>query len=186
MSPGASSTVDPIDTARLRLRPVEESDAVHLARLMTPAVTRWLASWPSVVTESLARERLAQMRDVMLNGHALCLAIERRADQAFMGCVVVFRSRDDARRGGLGYWLGEPYQRQGFMTEAASAAVAAAFDRLDVRAIEAGAQPENAGSFAIMRALGMRSIGPRSMWAAGRQRDELCEYYEVARTDFAS
>jgi ribosomal-protein-alanine N-acetyltransferase len=184
MSPAASSTLDPIETARLRLRPIEEADAPHLARLMTPAVTRWLASWPSPVTEAIARERLAQMRDVMIDGHAVCLAIERRVDSTFMGYVIVFRAKRDATRGGLGYWLGEPYQRQGFMTEAAAAAVAAAFVRLDLKVIEAGAQPENAGSLAIMRALGMRRVGARATWAAGRQREELCEYAEVTRKDF--
>jgi ribosomal-protein-alanine N-acetyltransferase len=180
----ANSISDPIDTARLHLRPMQERDAAHVARLMTPAVTRWLASWPSPVTEALARERIAQMRDVMLKGHAVCLAIERRADSTFMGYVIVFRAKDDATRGGLGYWLGEPYQRQGFMTEAAAAAVAAAFARLGLRVIEAGAQPENEGSLAIMRALGMRPIGTRSTWAAGRQREEVCEYFEVTRDQF--
>jgi ribosomal-protein-alanine N-acetyltransferase len=184
MSPAASSTADPIDTARLRLRALEDGDAPHVARLMTPAVTRWLASWPSPVTEALARERIAQMRDVMRQGHAACFAIERRADPAFMGGIHVFRSRDDPARGALGYWLGEPYQRQGFMTEAAAAVVAAAFARLALHVIEAGAQPENEGSLAIMRTLGMRPIGSRLTWAAGRQREELCEYAEVTRQDF--
>jgi len=184
MSRAANSTTDPIDTARLRLRPVEKGDASHIARLMTPAVTRWLASWPSPVTESLARERIAQMRDVMLKGHAVCMAIERRADRAFMGSIHVFRTKDDPSRGALGYWLGEPYQRQGFMTEAAAAAVAASFMRLHLQVIEAGAQPENEGSLAIMRALGMHLIGSRLTWTAGRQRDELCDYAEVTRTVF--
>jgi len=181
MWPAASDLTDPIETARLRLRAVEEADAATVARLMTPEVTRWLASWPSPVTEALARERLAQMRDATRTAQGVCWAIERTEDRALMGTISVLRSRDAAMRGALGYWLGEPFHRQGFMSEAAAAAVAAAFVRLDLRVIEAGAQPENYGSLAVMRALGMRPIGPRLMWAAGRQRDELCEYFELAR-----
>jgi [ribosomal protein S5]-alanine N-acetyltransferase len=176
--------VDPIDTARVRLRAVEDGDAPLVSRLMTPAVTRWLSSWPFPVTEAFARERLAKMREAMTKGYAVCFAIERREDRAFMGTVVIFRSKDDATQGGLGYWLGEAYQRQRFMTEAATAAMAAAFDRLAVSVIEAGAQPENAGSFAIMRHLGMRPVGARMMWASGRGREELCEYYAVTRGEF--
>lgn len=184
MSPAASDPAETIDTARLRLRAVEDSDASAVSRLMTPAVSCWLASWPSTVTEAYARERLAHMCEAVRNGHALCFAIERREDRSFMGSVSFFRSKLDPTRGALGYWLGEPYQRQGFMTEAVAPAVAAAFVRLDLQVIEAGAQPENHGSLAVMRALGMRPTGARLMWAAGRQRDELCEYYEVTRKDF--
>lgn len=173
-----------VDTARLHLRAVEEGDAPLFARLMTPDVVRWLSSWPSPVTEALALTRIRQARDVMQKGHAACLSIERRQDRAFMGCVMVFRSEADATLGGLGYWLGEPYQRQGFMTEASAAAVSLAFDRLNLAQIEAGAQPENHGSLAVMRALGMRPAGSRVIWASGRQREELCEYYQVTRAAF--
>jgi ribosomal-protein-alanine N-acetyltransferase len=174
----------PIETARMRLRAVAEGDAPIVSQLMTRSITSWLASWPFPVTERIARERLSRMQDAMTNGHALCYAIERLEDGAFMGSVMVFRSKEEGDRGGLGYWLGEAYQRRGFMTEAATAAVAAAFARLALSVIEAGAQPENAGSLAIMRRLGMRPIGARVVWASGRGREELCEYYAVTRTEF--
>jgi ribosomal-protein-alanine N-acetyltransferase len=180
----ASDSGESIETARLRLRVVQDGDAKAVARLMTPEVVRWLASWPSPVPETFARDRLAEMRAAVHDGRGVCLAIEQRGDPSFMGTVTVFRSKDDPARGGLGYWLGEPYHRQGFMTEAATAAVAIAFARLDLHVIEAGAQPENRGSLAVMRALGMRPVGARLMWASGRQREELCEYFEVTRAEF--
>ena len=49
--------VDPIETARLRLRAVADGDAPIVSQLMTHAVTSWLASWPSPVTERFAREQ---------------------------------------------------------------------------------------------------------------------------------
>jgi ribosomal-protein-alanine N-acetyltransferase len=175
---------DAVDTARLHLRAVDEGDASRFCELMTPAVVRWLASWPSPVTEAFALERIRRAHEAMRKGHAVCLGIERREDRAFMGSVMIFRSDTDPGLGGLGYWLGEPYQRQGFMTEASAAAVSLAFDRLNLSRIEAGAQPENQGSFAIMRALGMQPAGSRLMWASGRGREERCEYFQVTRAAF--
>jgi hypothetical protein len=46
MSTGDAAADGAIDTPRLRLRPVHDGDAEATARLMTPGVSRWLASWP--------------------------------------------------------------------------------------------------------------------------------------------
>jgi hypothetical protein len=42
---------DTIETQRVSLRCVQEDDARIVATLMTPTVSRWLASWPSRITE---------------------------------------------------------------------------------------------------------------------------------------
>ena len=124
---------------------------------MTPAVSRWLASWPSPITAAAVAARIASLREAIAAGRTLCFAIERRDDGAMIGWVSVTRSQHDPARGNLGYWLGEPFQRHGYMTEAARAALAAGFARLDLTAIEAGAQPDNEASLRIMRDAGHAS-----------------------------
>jgi ribosomal-protein-alanine N-acetyltransferase len=175
-----------IDTARLRLRLVDEQDAPAAARLMTPAISRWLASWPSPLDEAGAAARLRRMEEATVQGQALCFAIERRDSGDLIGLVMVVRSKHNAQRGDLGYWLGEAFHHQGYMSEAAAAAVAEAFVRLDLTAIEAGAQPDNVGSLAVMRHLGMRPIDERPVWAEARGREERCVYYAVTRDEYAA
>ena len=71
------------------------------ARLMTPAVSQWLASWPSPLDEAGGRGRLRQMRDAAAAGtRRCCFAIERREDGALIGSVMIVRSqvRRPARR----------------------------------------------------------------------------------------
>lgn len=172
-----------IETARLRLRAVDESDAPAAARLMTPAVSRWLASWPAPLDETQAATRLRHMQNATRQGRALCLAIERRENPDLIGLVMIVRSKHNPRRGDLGYWLGEAFHHQGYMTEAAAAAVAEAFTRLDLSAIEAGAQPANIGSLAVMQRLGMRHIDERPVWAEARGREEMCVYYAITRDE---
>ena len=175
-----------IETARLRLRLVDEGDAATAARLMTPAVSRWLASWPSPLDAPAAAARLRHLREASAQGRALCYAIERREAGGMIGVVMIVRTTYDTRRGDLGYWLGEPYHHHGYMREAAAAAVAEAFARLGLEAIEAGAQPANTASLAVMRALGMRPIDERPVWADARNREELCAYYAITRDEHAA
>jgi ribosomal-protein-alanine N-acetyltransferase len=183
MTSGGAVAGPVLHTARLRLRVVEEHDAPAAARLMTAGISRWLASWPSPLDEAGAAARLRGMRDATMHGQALCLALEPREGGGLMGVVMVVRAKYHPRRGDLGYWLGEPFHPRGYMTEAAAAAVADAFDRLDLDAIEAGAQLENAASLALMRHLGMRPIDERPVWAETRAREERCAYYEITRAE---
>ena len=186
MSGGDSAAPPVVETARLRLRSVDERDAPAAARLMTPAVSQWLASWPSPLDEAGAAARLRRMREATTLGQALCFAIEPREAGTLMGLVMIVRTKYDVRRGDLGYWLGERFHRHGYMAEAATAAVAEAFTRLELDAIEAGAQPGNEASFATMRRLGMRLIDERPVWAESRGREERCAYYEITRTEHAA
>lgn len=148
---------------------------------MTPSVSRWVASWPYPFTVEMAEDRVGDASELNAAGKALLLAIERREDEALLGCIGVQREGHDPWRGGLGYWIGEPYQGQGYATEAAVGILGPAFRLLDLEVIEACAQPENEASFAIMRRLGMKPAGERMVFAPARQREELCLVYEIVR-----
>lgn len=162
---------DPVWTMRLKLRCVRPEDAARTSAMMTPAISRWVASWPVPFTPEMAAEE----------GRALPFAVERRSDGALLGWLGVHRDATDGRRGVLGYWLGEEYHGHGFMREAVPAAVAAAFERLGLGVIGAGAQPGNTASFAILRGCGMVPAGQRMVFASARGRDEVCLFYEAAR-----
>lgn len=65
------------DTARLRLRAPEPDDAPFLSAMMTPAVSRWAASWPVRFSSGMAVERIAVARALAKKGMALPLVVER-------------------------------------------------------------------------------------------------------------
>lgn len=172
---------DAVETPRLRLRCVRPEDASPMSGLMTPAVSRWVASWPVPFTPGMAAERIAVARGAAAERRAFPCTIERRSDGALLGWIGVARDAAADRRASLGYWMGEGHHGHGYMREAAPAAVAAAFRWLGVDAIEAAAQPENTASFAVLRGCGMAPVGERVVFAPARRRDELCLVYEVAR-----
>ena len=177
----SSSLFAPLGTERLRLRCVRPDDAAQVSRLMTPAVSRWVASWPVPFTPEMAAERIAAARDAAGMGKLLPLAIERRFDGVLLGWISVTRDVKDDRRGALGYWLGEEHHGCGYMREAAAVVVAAGFSRLGLEVIEAGSQPGNVAAFAVLRGCGMAPTGGRTVFAPARGHDELCLFYEAAR-----
>jgi ribosomal-protein-alanine N-acetyltransferase len=176
--------IDPfsaVETTRLRLRCVRIEDAEPTALLMTPDISRWVARWPIPFTTAMAAERIAASRIAALQGTALPFAISEKASGEFMGWIAVHRDTKEIQRGSFGYWLGEAYHGRGYMREAAPTALQAGFDLLGLDVIEAGAQPGNDASMAVMRACGMTPTGTRMVPAPARGRDELCQMFELRR-----
>jgi ribosomal-protein-alanine N-acetyltransferase len=170
-------------TGRLRLRAIEDRDAAATAALMSPAISRWTGSWPEAVSAADVVDRIAKARARMARNGGLDLAIVRGEDEALLGWIGVGVIETNPRRANLGYWIGEAFFGRGYAAEAAAATMTAAWTWLDIDVIEAGAQPENAASLAILRRLGMRETGPREMFAAARGRLETCVYFEIGRPD---
>ena len=164
-----------METARLRLRPPCPDDAPALSALMTPGISRRMASWPTPFTLKLAEARIATVLDAMAGGGTLCCVIEHQTEIA--GWIGAARL-PGTRRASFGYWLGEACQGQGFMQEASPAYVAALRKRLALHSIEATCQPENHGSARVLAACGLKRVGTRAQHAPARNRDEPVDAWE--------
>ncbi len=151
------------------------------SRLMTPGISRWLASWPVPVTPAMASGRIDDLRRLAFHGDALPFAVIGRCEGGLLGWATVTRGDLDRSSASMSFWLGEAHQGKGYMREVAPAAVGAGFDLLGVNEIEAGAQVTNAASFAVMTACGMMPAGERYVHASARRQEELCRFYKVAR-----
>jgi RimJ/RimL family protein N-acetyltransferase len=167
----------PLTTRRLALRLVEAADAPALAALMTLEVSRWLANWPSPLTEEAALARIALLRAGAAKHQLYPYAI--LTNETVIGLATIGRDTANPTHGELGYWLGVPFQGQGYMREALAAIFQAAFEAQNFTCLEAGAQPENLASLATLRACGMTPIGTRLVFAPTRNREELCHFFAV-------
>jgi ribosomal-protein-alanine N-acetyltransferase len=181
MKPDNPAPFPPIATLRLILRCVEARDAAATAAMMTPAVARRLARWPFPCTTAMAAARIEASRAAAAAGHELPFAIIDRSTSTLLGWIVIHRDTDRPTQGSFGYWLGEAHHGQGTMREAAPAALEYGMKHLGLDIIEAGAHPDHAASFAIMRACRMIPIGERMVPAPARGRDELCLIYALHR-----
>ncbi|WP_339861334.1 GNAT family N-acetyltransferase [Thalassospira alkalitolerans] len=173
-----------IETERLILRCVEETDADAISALMTSDISRWLASWKIPYTREMALKRIEDSRQKALDGEALPLAVVEKRTGDFIGWVSLYRYAANPDRGVVGYWLGQPFQGKGYFREIGAAFLQTGFRLFELAVIEAGAQLENEASFGVMRSWGMREGETRTDYSSARDREELCRYFKITREDF--
>lgn len=149
--------------------------------MMSEGISRRLASWPVPYTPIMAADRIEGVRMAAAERRSLPLIIERRSDGAVLGWISVSRAPADRDTALITYWLGEGYQRRGYMREAAPAAVREAFALMDVLRLRAAVQADNAASLAVVRLLGMDPIGEGRIWCPARGREESCLWFELPR-----
>jgi RimJ/RimL family protein N-acetyltransferase len=168
-----------IETARLRLRPIELGDASALAANLTPAVTRSLASWPDPMTAEIARARIERSQAAAASGRHFFRAIVLKAGGEVIGGLSGGAAQADEME--IAYHLAERAQGHGYMREAAQAALPYIWETFPVARVSAGAQLDNDASFGVMRALGMEPVGERRVFASARNAHETHRSFAVAR-----
>jgi len=155
----------PIETARLLLRLVDESDLPALMSVNgDDEVTRFLpyATWRTLDD---ARAWLGRMRGFQDTGLSLqFVAADRRTGKA-IGTLLIFRFEEANAQAELGFVLGRSYWGGGYMREALTALIGSAFATMGVRRLEAVADSRNAASVGLLRRLGFVREGVlRERW----------------------
>ncbi|RJL07912.1 GNAT family N-acetyltransferase [Paracoccus siganidrum] len=116
-------------------------------------------------------------------GSALPLFLVRR-DGVLLGAITLDNiRRGPAQSGTIGYWIGAPFARQGFMREAIGALVHHAFTTMDLSRIEAACLPENAASRGVLERSGFKYEGVAQSYLQinGRWRNHVL--YANLRSD---
>lgn len=177
-----------IETERLTLRQPVLSDFRDWSSLREHSIeflTPWEPQWSS---DHLSRKGFANRvywaQRSISNGSAVPLFLIRRDDQALLGAITLDNiRRGPAQAGTLGYWIGSPYARQGYMREAIVGMVHHAFDRLDLSRIEAACLPENNASRGLLEKCGFKYEGVAQSYLqiSGRWRTHVL--YAALRPD---
>ncbi|OWJ75561.1 MULTISPECIES: GNAT family N-acetyltransferase [Haematobacter] len=153
-----------IDTARLVLRLPVHSDFRAWSALRRDSAA-FLVPWePAWAPDHLARKaftnRVYWSARAHANGTALPLFLIRREDGVLVGAITLDNiRRGPAQCGVLGYWVGQPFARQGYMREAIDGVVTHAFTDLNLSRIEAACLPENAASRGVLEKAGFKYEG---------------------------
>ena len=153
-----------IETERLTLRAPQHSDFLPwtgLRRDSADFLTPWEPAWSA---DHLSRRaftnRVYWAQRSISTGNALPLFLTRRSDQLLLGAITLDNiRRGPAQAGTLGYWIGEPHARHGYMREAILAVVHHAFQHLDLSRIEAACLPENTPSRGLLEGSGFKYEG---------------------------
>ncbi len=116
----------------------------------------WEPTWPGDdLTRGAFRRRIKRYAEDLRTDQAYAFLIARYSDGALVGGLTLANIRRGvAQAGSLGYWMGLPFVRQGYMTAAVRAIIPFAFASLRLHRLEAACIPTNAGSIGLLEKTG--------------------------------
>jgi ribosomal-protein-alanine N-acetyltransferase len=144
------------------------SEWVALREASRDFLTPWEPTWPADdLSRTAFRRRIRRYAEDLRTDLGYAFLILRSSDDALVGGLTLANIRRGvAQAGSLGYWMGKPHARQGYMTAAVRAVIPFAFSTLRLHRLEAACIPTNNGSIKLLEKTGfMRE---------GYARDYLC------------
>lgn len=153
-----------VDTERMVLRPPVHSDFREWAALRQTSeafLKPWEPEWaPDHLTRKSFINRVYWANRSISQDTAVPLFLERRGDGKLLGAITLDNiRRGPSQAGTIGYWIGEPFARQGYMREALTATVHYAFEVQDLSRIESACLPENTPSRGLLEKCGYKYEG---------------------------
>ncbi len=153
-----------IVTARLVLKvpkQVHFSEWQQLRQQSCEFLTPWEAKWPrDDLTKAAFARRIRLYHDAIINDDAYPFFIFRKDDDVLLGAVSLSNVRRGITQSAVfGYWIGEPFARQGYMSEAVGAVAKFGFTRLGLHRLEASCIPDNKASARVLEKNGFVKEG---------------------------
>ena len=140
----------------------------ELRELSRDFLTPWEPTWPTDdLSRSAFRRRIRRYAEDLRTDQSYAFLIIRSSDDTLVGGLTLANIRRGvAQAGSLGYWMGLPYARHGYMTAAVRAVIPFAFATLRLHRLEAACIPTNIASIRLLESAGFVR--------EGYARDYLC------------
>ena len=177
-----------INTERCYLRLPNLNDFeswVNLRRKSEDFLSKWEPERDrNFYSMTLFRSRVKWAKKKFNEKKVIHAFIFRREDGLLIGAVTLDNvRRGAAQSGSIGYWLGEPFQKKGYMFEVVQAVVFYVFKNFDLSRLEAATLPENQPSRSLLERVGFKYEGVSQSYLqiSGRWRNHVM--YALLRND---
>ncbi len=177
-----------LQTDRLTMRPPQMRDFEQWSRLRRDSrafLSPWEPQWSrDHLTSRAFRNRVIWAERAIRQGEAYPLFLFRQKDGQVVGGVTLSNiRRQPAQAATLGYWVGEAFAMQGYMTEALSVVRDHAFAALDLSRLEGACLPSNIASRRLLERCDFNYEGVAQAYLQidGRWRDHVL--YAALRSD---
>jgi ribosomal-protein-alanine N-acetyltransferase len=161
---------------------------VELRETSRKFLTPWEPTWPADdLTRPSFRQRMKRYAEDLRTDQAYPFFLFRKEDNVLVGGLALANIRRGvAQAGSLGYWVGAPHVRRGYMGAAVRALMPVAFDVLRLHRVEAACIPTNLASIRLLEKCGFRREGYARQYLCinGFWQDHLL--YARLRTDAES
>ncbi|PIE05663.1 MAG: ribosomal-protein-serine acetyltransferase [Sorangium cellulosum] len=176
LPPRASLRTSPINSKRLQLFPIDRADSRELWLAIEESrdyLYRWLP-WVPLQQDETASARFTEACVADWDaGRALRMIIRERDTGTFIGVVSLETCVHMHASCEMGYWLRQPAQGHGYMTEASAALLEVAFESFGMHRVRVAAATTNHKSLAVIMRLGFpfEGIAREAEYCAGRWLD---------------
>lgn len=172
-----------IETPRLRLRGFDLTDAPEVQILAgAREIADTTANIPHPYPDGAAEQWIAGQSGEWAAHRALALAVTLRESNGLVGCIGLTFEPAHARAE-LGYWIGVPFWRRGFATEAALAVVDFSFRALGLNRVQAHHFARNPASGRVLLKSGLKREGLSARFLCKGGRFEDVVFYGALRRD---
>jgi [ribosomal protein S5]-alanine N-acetyltransferase len=148
---------------RVFLRPAERGDYDAWASLRAGSrqfLAPWEPTWPpDALSRASFRARVARYAEDWRTDQAYNFLIFAQDETLIGGVGLSNLRRGVSETASLGYWVGEAFARQRYMTAALPLVLDFAFDRLGLHRVEAACLPTNIPSRALLARAGFHQEG---------------------------
>lgn len=173
---------------RILVRPPRRLDAAAWSALREASrdfLQPWEPSWTgdAASVPAFHRRRRQLLADWQARTGYGFLIFGREDGELLGGITLANVRRGVAGAGSLGYWIGEPHARRGYMTEAVSCLLDFAFGELGLNRVEAACLPDNAASRALLLKCGFveEGVARQFLKINGRWQDHVT--FAILRSD---
>jgi ribosomal-protein-alanine N-acetyltransferase len=177
-----------LQSERLTMRPPQMRDFEQWAKLRRESqafLSPWEPQWSRDHLSSRSfRNRVIWAERSIRQGEAYPLFLFRQKDGQIVGGITLSNiRRQPAQAGTLGYWVGEAYAMQGYMSEALEELREHSFATLDLSRLEAACLPDNVASRRLLERCGFKYEGVAQAYLQidGRWRNHVL--YAALRSD---
>jgi RimJ/RimL family protein N-acetyltransferase len=173
-----------ITTERLVLRPFARSDAADVQRLAGEwAVADTTSNIPYPYPDGAAEAWISGHAERFERREIMTLAVTLRATGELAGCISL-RLKDSDDKAEMGYWMGVPYWKRGYCSEAARALMTYGFEQMGLHRIYAFHFARNPASGRVMQKAGMSCEGTLRQHVKKWERYEDLVAYGILRSEY--
>lgn len=173
-----------LQTPRLILRPFKMTDVTRVTQLANDFdIALNTENFPYPYEEFMAHSWILQHQDFFQSNQKLILAITKRKNEQLIGAIGLdIDLKHD--RAGLGYWLGRPFWKQGYATEAAKRMLYYSFEELKLQRVFALHLKRNPDSARVLQKIDMQYEGCQRQHIKKFDQYEDAELYGILRSDY--
>jgi RimJ/RimL family protein N-acetyltransferase len=140
-----------IETARLVMRAPAKRDLDGVVKL---ANNIKVAEMTATIPHPYTRKDAESWLEKVSSGRGYSLVLYAKAEKRTLVGVAGFGHRGEESNPEIGYWIGEPFWRQGFATEASRALIDHAFTETEIDALSASCRVQNDASRRVIEKCG--------------------------------